>query len=314
MDATGTGSYPGGRSFAFTILDDTDDSTLENVRPVYDCLREYGFRTTKTVWPNDCPQGSRLFSAADTLRRADYLAYVHALVDAGFELASHGATMESSTRGDTRRALDYLEEEFGTFPRLHANHAFNRENVYWGAKRFQTGLLRWILTRLRREDGFAGESEGSEYFWGDICRERIQYVRNFTFSQLNMLTVNPEMPYRLDSTPYVRFWFSTTDASDAATFIKRITRQALERLEEEGGVCIVSTHLGKGFSRDGKLDSEVASILRYLADRPGWYAPVSEILDHLVGAGAGQGLSTPERIRLELRYLLDQLSVRLGLR
>ena len=41
--------FPGDRRFAFTILDDTDDSTLENVRPVYERLRDLGFRTT-TPW------------------------------------------------------------------------------------------------------------------------------------------------------------------------------------------------------------------------------------------------------------------------
>ena len=48
--------FPGDARFAFTILDDTDDSTLENVKPVYDCLRSHGLRTTKTVWPVDCPR------------------------------------------------------------------------------------------------------------------------------------------------------------------------------------------------------------------------------------------------------------------
>lgn len=312
---TGAGTYPGGRKFAFTILDDTDDSTLENVRPVYDRLRDYGFRTTKTVWANDCPQGSRLFHAADTLQRPDYLAYVHELIDAGFELASHGATMESSSRHDTQRALDFLEAEFGASPRLHVNHAFNRENLYWGAKRFQTAPLQWLLAKLRNNTGqFEGECKGSEYFWGDICQEHIQYVRNFTFSQLNMLAVNAKMPYRVDSTPYVRGWFSTTDAPDAGTFSQRITREALEKLEEDAGICIVSTHLGKGYMRDGELAPEVASTLEYLAERPGWFVPVSEILDYQANAGAGGRLSTRERIYLELRYLLDQLCIRLGVR
>ena len=48
---SGSLDFPEGRKFAFTILDDTDDATVENVRPVYDLLTELGFRTTKTVWP-----------------------------------------------------------------------------------------------------------------------------------------------------------------------------------------------------------------------------------------------------------------------
>jgi hypothetical protein len=35
----------------FCITDDTDAAYLQSVRTVYDCLREWGLRTTTTVWP-----------------------------------------------------------------------------------------------------------------------------------------------------------------------------------------------------------------------------------------------------------------------
>ena len=41
----GSEGFPDGCRCAVTSLDDTDDSTLENVRPVYDRLREYGEAT-----------------------------------------------------------------------------------------------------------------------------------------------------------------------------------------------------------------------------------------------------------------------------
>lgn len=307
--------WPDGRRFAFSLLDDTDDSTLENVRPVYDRLRHHGLRTTKTVWPLDCPEGSRHYFAADTLQRREYLDFVKELVADGFELASHGATMETSERERTLRALEFLEREFGFVPRLHANHGSNRENLYWGAKRFQTPALRRALRLVRRSaaDPYAGEIPGSPWFWGDACREHFQYVRNFTFRSLNLLSVNPEMPYRLESTPFVNHWFSTTDASSGEHLKRRFTRKRLDRLEREGGVCIVSTHLGKKYLRDGRLDPEIDAIFRDLASRSGWYAPVSEILDHL-GArvpGAGQTLGARTLLRLETRYLLDQAVSRL---
>ena len=73
---------PPGKRFAFSVLDDTDDSTLENVQPVYAMLRDYGLRTTKTVWPMDCPEGSRNYFAAETLQDKKYLRFVHELVAA----------------------------------------------------------------------------------------------------------------------------------------------------------------------------------------------------------------------------------------
>ena len=47
-----------------------------------------------------------------------------------------------------------------------------------------------------------------------MCRDVIQYVRNFTFDRLNMLEVDPAMPYHVAGAPYVRYWFSTADAPD----------------------------------------------------------------------------------------------------
>ena len=130
--------FPGGKRFCFSIFDDTDDATVENVKPVYDYLYDCGLRTTKTVWPMDCPEGSRVFFAGETLQDKPYCNFVHELVSRGFELALHGATMESSTRERTMRGLEFLQREFGLSPRLHCNHAFNRDNLYWGLERLQS--------------------------------------------------------------------------------------------------------------------------------------------------------------------------------
>src|SRR5712672_2377087 len=101
MSVNGRRAFPGGRRFAFTIMDDTDVATVENVGPVYACLAYLGFRTTKTVWPVGCPEGSENFHSSQTLQDAPYLAFAQDLATRGFELAFHGATMESSPRGRT---------------------------------------------------------------------------------------------------------------------------------------------------------------------------------------------------------------------
>ena len=44
---------PEGKRFVFTIFDDTDSATLENVRGVYALLADLGFRTTKSCWVVD---------------------------------------------------------------------------------------------------------------------------------------------------------------------------------------------------------------------------------------------------------------------
>ena len=306
--------FPDGKRFAFSILDDTDDATLANVRPVYEALRAHGFRTTKTVWAVDCPEGSPLFFAAETLQDGAYLEFVRELARDGFEIAFHGASMESSPRERTLAALELLKREIGAYPVLHCNHGYNRDSLYWGAERFRTPWLRWIARHAfgASWSGYEGAVEGSPYFWGDLCLQHFRYVRNFTFAELDALSVNREMPYRLESTPWVPLWFSTADAADAEEFKRRLTRQALARLEAEGGVCIVSTHLGKGFAREGRIDPEIDALLGHLATRPGWFVPVSTILDHLRAGRSERTLGGLGLLRLELRFLRDRLRSQLA--
>ena len=99
----------------------------------------------------DCPEGSQEYFAADTLQRHDYLEYVRSLADAGFEIASHGATMEPSLRERTVHGFDFLKREFGSVPRLHANHGQNSENLYWGSERFRSPLIRQLIRLLGRQ-------------------------------------------------------------------------------------------------------------------------------------------------------------------
>ena len=221
--------------------------------------------------------------------------------------------MESSRRDRTVRALEFLKKEFGSYPKLYCNHGQNRENLYWGCKRFQTALLRQVFRLIRREPMhyYSGELEGSEFFWGDLSKEYIKYVRNFTFRRLNILEVNPEMPYRLPSTKNVNYWFSTSDAPDVDAFNRLLSLKRLDTLEENGGVCIVSTHLGKGFARQGNLNSETKKILRYLAEKPGWFVPVSDILDYLLERRPDSTLGYFQRLRLEVRFVIDKI---IGLR
>src|SRR2546422_10422997 len=98
--------FPKGARFAFTVIDDTDVATVDNVRPIYRLLEALGMRTTKTVWPVRCEEGSRDFSLSETMDDARYSDFVVDLHARGFEMALHGATMERSTRDGTVRAVE----------------------------------------------------------------------------------------------------------------------------------------------------------------------------------------------------------------
>ncbi len=300
-------ALPAGKRFVFTILDDTDDARVDNVGPVYALLEALGFRTTKTVWPVACPEGSRNYFAGDTLAEPAYRLFCEQLHRDGFELTWHSATMESSTRSRIEQGLETFTRVFGIEPRVHTNHAQNRENIYWGGKRYRTAPLRWLAALGRGAERYEGEVTGSPYFWGDLCKQAFPYVRNFTFRRVNTRSADPYFPYRLEQTPYVNLWFSTSDAADIGEFRRLMTHAAVDQLCEERGVCILSTHLGKGFATDGRVDPSFEAVLRHIAELPGWFVPAGELLDHMVRLRTPPTLTRLQLLRLETRHALDRL-------
>jgi len=308
--------FPGSARFAFTVIDDTDVATVANVQPVYRMLESLGMRTTKTVWPLRCEEGSRNFSLSETMDDQHYHDFVVDLHARGFEIAFHGATMETSTRERTARALDRFRGVFGAPPRVHANHSFNRDNLYWGVGRLDDPILR-LAHRLVYRQGrgfYQGHCPGSPYWWGDLCREQIEYVRNLTFSEINLLRVNPSMPYRDPGRPYVRWWFSATDAEDVDEFNQLLQPERQRQLEAEGGVCIIATHFGKGFGGGGKPHPETRRLLELLAARNGWFPPVGELLDWLRAQHQSDELPSSEWRRMQWRWARDLVARRLAAR
>jgi hypothetical protein len=298
---------PGGKRFAFTVLDDTDVATLDNVRPVYRLLEEIGMRTTKTVWPVGCPEGSRDFSSSETLDDGPYRDFLVDLASRGFELTWHCATMESSQRERTVAGLERFRDVFGHYPRIHVSHSFNRENLYWGTSRVDLPILRWLARSLgaSAEDYFQGHVEGSPYWWGDLCARHITYARNLTYNHINTAAVNPTMPYRDPARPLAPWWFSSSDAEDADEFAELVHPRNQQRLEEEGGICIVATHLGKGFYDGRRIHPVFEERIRRLAKRPGWFVPVGQLLDWLRNQRRPEVLPEREWRRMQWRWLTD---------
>ncbi len=276
-------AWPERRPFGFTIVDDTDKSTVANTAPIYEFLADLGMRITKTVWPlrptlPACQGG-------DTLENANYRRWIESLQAGGFEIAMHGATDHTSERRDVIRGFDAFREVLGHDPRMYINHVGQREAMYWGEARLD-GWIRMayrIAKTLYRGkcDRFFGHVEGSPYFWGDICRERVTYMRNLVFPAANTLACDSHMPYHDPRRPYVRFWFSGSDGAGVRRFCRLLDDEAQDRLVASGGACVVYTHLGSGFVSGGRLDDGFKSAMTRLAGRGGWYAPASTLLDHL---------------------------------
>jgi hypothetical protein len=305
--------FPEGKRFAFSIIDDTDMTTLARVRPIYAVLERFGIRTTKTVWVFDSNDLSNDTNSGDSLQNPDYLRFIVDLQNKGFEIALHGVRGGSSPRADTIRGLEEFRRQLGRYPRMFINHSLNQENLYWGRNVFAVAPLRWAGGAAIRHP-FTGHEPASPYFWGDVAQRHIEYVRRYTFSDINLLNVNPSFPYQLADKPYVNYWFPTANGDRILEFDELLQPENVERLEREGGVCLVYAHLGAGsFNKEGGVDARFERRITELAARKGWYVPASQILDHLRLQPAWTGrLPFRERLRLDTMYLAGQLMPTLG--
>lgn len=302
-------TYPQGEKFAFTIFDDTDKATVETLAPVYELLDKLGLRTTKSVWvlPSEEPQIEA--NQGQTLSDPAYLSFIRDLARNGFEIAWHGARGGHTPRPLTVQALNLFCRELGFDPRTHANHLNNRESLYWGTKRLNSTLPRvaYQLATRRRGETYEGDVADSPYFWGDLAKERIHYVRNFVFRGINTLAMNPSLPYCDPCKPLVRYWFSSADGHDVQTFNYLLSGANQDTLERESGVCIVYTHFANGFVDHGRVDSATVALLSELARRPGWFVPVAELLDFLISQRPDSTIPPAELQRLEWTWLWEKV-------
>lgn len=273
--------WPGDARFAFSVLDDTDCATVARIRPVYELLHSLGLRTTKSVWA--FPSRDRI--GGDTIESPEYLAYARLLKDRGFELCMHGVGDGPFERSEILEGYERFRSAFGHYPRIHANHSRNIDNLHWGSERFvwPVSLLFRALDRKIGARGSQGHRPESSHYWGDFAKQHIDYVRNLVFNGVDTLACDPRMPYPIRGTEgAVNNWFSSSDGHTVQEFCRLIEPRRIRRLERSGGACLVYTHFAEGFVQDsGKLHPIFEERMRHLATRPGWFVPVTEVLDHL---------------------------------
>jgi hypothetical protein len=299
--------WPEGKSFAFSVFDDPDGQTLAVGRAVYDFLGESGFRTTKGVWPiwGNQPRNDDGGSCDDE----DYRAWCLELHEAGFEIGFHNATQYTSDRVQTLRGLDRFAALFGHDPITMSNHYNSHEAIYWGDYRVSgiRRVLYSVLTRGQNRNRFFGHVPHHPYYWGDLCRERVTYVRNFVFTRINTIAACPYMPYNDPARPLVNGWYASSEGAKAESFMRMIAEANQDCLEAEGGACIMYTHFGHGYVRNGRLDPRFRALMTRLSRMNGWFVPVGTLLNYLRSQRGLHVLTTRERAELERRWLWDKI-------
>lgn len=300
--------FPGNKKFAFSIFDDTDLATTENIKPMYDFLGSLGMKCTKSVWA--FPPKKSASRRQDTLSDRHYLAFIKDLQEDGFEIGFHGAKDGSSKRDEVIDAIKIFNRCIGHYPKVYANHLDNLESLYWGLARFNSAFLRIISRYLKNRRSSEGHLEDSAYFWGDIARKHITYTRNFVFSGINTVKHDLYMPYHDPTRSYVNYWFSSSDGFNVSAFNKLLSESNQDILEKERGVCVVYTHFAYGFVENGQINPITKALIKRLSSREGWFVPVGTLLDYLRDERDRSQMSVRARRDLELRWLFNRIQHR----
>ena len=271
---------PNNKKFIFTIIDDTDDCFYEKIEPVYDLINKSGLKTTKTVWVYPVKDHER--SKGHSLRDEHYRNFIIELKNNGFEIGLHNVGSGDYKRKDIINGLNEFKKILGEYPKIHVNHSYNKDNIYCGPKRFSFPFNFLVKFFYSGYKNFSGEIVGSPFFWADKHKKYIKYSRNYEIDNINTLKVNPYMPYRdLKYQKYCNSWYSSTFAPNQWIFNKIVTKKSIDRLENEGGVCILYTHLGY-FNKNNVINEGFRNMISYIGQKKtGLFIPVSETLDIL---------------------------------
>ena len=266
---------------AIAISDDPDICDFHAFKTMYDFLMKIDFPTTRAMWvyKNREPTGSPLLDCifySPLLTDSECLDYCRLLNSKGFEICLHGASCGNNTREMMEYAFDFLKREIRASS-VYICHSKNAENLYWDAHTANSNFERRIL-ELYTKNTCYGEVPGSKYFWGDLCRKTIRYIRLYRTRMLNTLSFNPSMPYHDFSKPFVNFWFSATKGHIPRLF----TKTNLDFLCKQNGAGILYQYLHKYVLKDGTILKEVREALEMAAnDSRLLKQPVSVIMDRL---------------------------------
>jgi len=273
--------FPAPYEAAIAVSDDPDNSTLASFTAMYDFLAGIGFPTTRAMWTFEREEFTGtpplpIEFSAPLLKDPDCLDYCRRLRTAGFEICLHGASSGNNTRERTVAALDALESSLGASP-VFVFHSKNAENLYWDASVASSKIGRALLGLYTRNRCF-GEVSGSRYFWGDVCRERVRFIRMFRTRRLDTLAENPSMPYHDFRKPFVNFWFSATKGHIPRLF----AGENIERLRRRNGASVLYQYLDRYVDAEGRIPADVREALeRVASDGRIWKAPVSALLERL---------------------------------
>ena len=226
----------------------------------------------------------------------------------GFEIGLHNVGSGDFKREEIIQGINLFFELFGQFPKIHINHSTNKDNLYWGDKRYGQILNAIIKLLYGKKRRYYGDEPTSKYYWGDYSKKHVKYIRNRVFNGINTLKYDERMPYMENSKKYSNYWFSSSDGHTIEEFNALLSKQNINKLKQEKGLCIVYTHFASGFvDNKGNLNSEFEEKIEYLSNQNGWFAPASDILDFLLEKNGSINANQSYINKLDMKWLFDRV-------
>jgi hypothetical protein len=127
------------------------------------------------------------------------------------------------------------------------------------------------------------------------------------YRDINTLAACPWMPYHDPRRPYVHAWYASTEGSNVTRLLSALSEANQDRLEAEGGACILYTHFGHGFVEQGRLHPGFQALMTRLSRKNGWFVPVATLLDHLARRRPDLAITDAGRRALERRWFAEKL-------
>ena len=115
------------------------------------------------------------------------------------------------------------------------------------------------------------------------------------------------MPYHDPHRPFVNAWYASTEGSNRSRFVAALSEANQDRLEAEGGACIMYTHFGHGYVQNRRLDPRFKTLMERLSRANGWFVPVATLLDFLRHRRERLAITDGERLSLERRWLWEKM-------
>jgi len=283
--------YPPGYKFAFTIVHDADSAYSERLRPLFEVFDQLGFRITVTVftswadWGRDGAIWSQWRSSTDPERAffapkavpladpAEQLFY-RQLAAHGHEIGLHSPSDTSDRREQVRAAFESFNDVFGHYPTVYVEHSAGSNKEALANQGADPISPYYCMDLLNQHSAWIWIDDGG----GLPAQSDAQFYEIQSSAALRNASAARRYGTRK---AFVRT--GKWGHADGDGFLDWYSREHIDALERDGGIALVYMHLDSHWldPQTRKMRAPLQERLRYLASKPGWFAPAGEILDRV---------------------------------